>query len=419
MDIKKIYADFEAASAAHDLETMCKLFIQTMEYGNELKQAGKLNEIPPEADKIVGYVNVMLYYVMKLLNDGDFAAAKFYLFSPRKFQMNFDANYLHLYYLTGRAFYGTNDFIRAIKFFTGYEELRTELFGDVDEVALFFHANCLALSGNFSAATELYEEILRIKANFPEVKKNLELVQRGSTEIVRELFSLWNFPNWRDVPIFINARDRLGVMKKLIDWLLAAGYRKLIILDNRSTYPPLLEYYSALESNPRVKIIRLEKNFGFKAIWLSGILERLKIATPYVYTDPDVLPIERCPKNFVKRLMGILDGNHEIRKVGLGLVYDDITFFNADACKNQEKFFYEGTRIDDELYYAQVDTTFALYSNTRHYNLRFSLRTTGDLRIYHLPWYFDYDNLPDDEKYYMEHADRSSSVATHFKNSRR
>ena len=416
MDIKKIYADFEAALAVHDLETVCKIFVQTMEYGNALAQAGKRKEIPPEADKIISYVNVMLYHVMKLLSDGDFEAAKFYLFAPRKAQMNFNANYLHLYYLTGRAFYGTNDFIRAIKFFTEYENLRTKHFSDVDEVGLFFHANCLALTGNFSAAAGLYEKILRIKANFPEAKKNLEAVRRGSTEIVRELFSLWNFPNWRDVPIFINARDRLGVMKKLIDWLLAAGYRKLIILDNRSTYPPLLEYYSALESDWRVKVIRLEKNFGFKAIWLSGVLERLKIATPYVYTDPDVLPIERCPKDFVKRLMKILDGNHEIRKVGPGLVYDDITFFNADACKDQEKFFYESTQVGDELYYVQIDTTFALYSNTRHYSLRFSLRTLGDLMTYHLPWYFDYDNLPDDEKYYMEHTDKSSSVAMYFKN---
>ena len=354
---------------------------------------------------------------MKLLSDGDFDKAKFYMLSTQNSNATFNEGYFFIYYLKGRTFYGTNDFDNAIKFFTEYEELRTKHFSDVDEVGLFYRANCLALSGNFSAAAKLYEKILRIKADFPEAKKNLEAVRRGSTEIVRELFSLWNFPNWRDVPIFINARDRLGVMKKLIDWLLAAGYRKLIILDNRSTYPPLLEYYSSLESDSRVKVIRLEKNFGFKAIWLSGVLERLKIATPYVYTDPDVLPIERCPKNFVKRLMEILDGNHEIRKVGLGLVYDDITFFDADTWKKIEKNFYDGTQVDDELYYAQVDTTFALYSNTRHYSLRLSLRTLGDLMAYHLPWYFDYDNLPADEKYYMEHADKNSvtSVVNFFK----
>ena len=190
--------------------------------------------------------------------------------------------------------------------------------------------------------------------------------------------------------------------------MLAAGYRKLIVLDNASTYPPLLEYYSALERDSRIKIIRLGKNLGFKALWLSGILEQLKISTPYIYTDPDVLPIEDCLKDFVKQLMKFLDSNHELRKVGLGLVYDDITFFGKDAAQAVQRNFYEGTQIGDDVYYAQIDTTFALYSNVRHYSLRFSLRTTGDLRAYHLPWYFDYDNLPADERYYLEHADKNS-----------
>lgn len=197
-------------------------------------------------------------------------------------------------------------------------------------------------------------------------------------------------------------------MKKLIDWLLDAGYRKLIVLDNASTYPPLLKYYSELEKDSRIKIIRFGKNLGFKALWLSGVLEELKISTPYVYTDPDILPIETCPKDFVKTLMKLLNANHELRKVGLGIVYDDITFFDSERCKAHEKNFYEGSRVGKNLFYANIDTTFALYSNVRHYNMRFSLRTTGDLRAYHLPWYFDYDNLPEDEKYYLEHADKNS-----------
>lgn len=134
----------------------------------------------------------------------------------------------------------------------------------------------------------------------------------------------------------------------------------------------------------------------------------MKISTPYVYTDPDVLPIERCPKNFVKRLMEILDSNHEVRKVGLGLVWEDVTFFDKEETQKRESIFYVGRQVGDNLFYAQVDTTFALYANVRHYNLRFSMRTTGNLMAYHLPWYFDYDNLPEDEKYYMAHANKNS-----------
>lgn len=248
-----------------------------------------------------------------------------------------------------------------------------------------------------------------MKSDFPEVRHNLEVVQRNSNEnLITEVSSLWNFCAWQDVPIFINARDRIGVTKKLIDWLLDAGYKNLIILDNNSTYKKLLRYYRALEKDSRVKIIRLKKNLGYKALWLSNVLEMLKISTPYVYTDPDVTPAENCPKDFVKQLYEILDANHEIRKVGLGLIYDDINFFGKKETYEMEDGYRKCGYISENLSYAQVDTTFALYSNLRSYSLRFSLRTYGDLMARHLPWYFDYDNLPEDERYYMKHADKNS-----------
>ena len=406
MDFQKIFTDFEAARAMFNLEKMSDIILQVNEHCAEMFQSGKGNDIPPEAYKIASHINVSIYHVMKLLSDGKGDKAKIYLMQINR-TGDFE-KFFYLYYLLGRAFYLTGDYIRAMKLFKHYEKIRAETFDDNDEINLFYLANSLALMKDFQAAAVIYESILKIKADFPEVQKNLKLIQGGSNKnLVREVKSLWKFCTWRDVPIFINARDRLGVMKKLIDWLLDADYRNLIILDNNSTYPPLLEYYSELEKDSRVKIIRLGKNFGYKALWQSGILERLKISTPYAYTDPDILPIERCPKDFVKRLMKILDSNHEVRKVGLGLIWEDITFSDKEQTQILESNFYNGTQIGENLYYAQVDTTFALYSNVRHYSLRFSLRTTDNLMAYHLPWYFDYDALPEDEKYYMNHADKN------------
>ena len=407
MDFQKIFADFEAVRSKLNLEKMSNIILQVNEHCAEMFQSGKGNDIPPEAYKINAHIEVMIYTIMKLLSDGRGDKAKPY-FMPIIKTEGFE-QFFYVYYLLGRAFYLTGDYLHASKFFIQYEKVRKSVLKDNDEINLFYLANSLALMKDFQAAAGLYESILKIKADFPEVQKNLKLVQGGSNKnLVREIKSLWKFCTWRDVPIFINARDRLGVMKKLIDWLLDAGYRNLIILDNNSTYPPLLEYYSELKKDSRVKIIRLGKNFGYKALWQSGILERLKISTPYVYTDPDILPIERCPKDFVKRLMKILDSNHEVRKVGLGLIWEDITFSDKEQTQKLESNFYKGTQIGENLHYTQVDTTFALYSNVRHYSLRFSLRTTGNLMAYHLPWYFDYDNLPEDEKYYMNHADKNS-----------
>lgn len=67
---------------------------------------------------------------------------------------------------------------------------------------------------------------------------------------------------------------------------------------------------------------------------------------------------------------------------------------------------------------AAVDTTFALYRNYRSY----SLFNTESMRVkinngelIHQPWYYDKDNMPEDELYYIEHANSSSTFATAFK----
>lgn len=413
MDFEKLYAEFEAARAADDFAKMSDIIALANRYCNATATAGRANEVPPSAIYIAKHVNILIYQIMQLLSDGDAAKAKKYLLMLAKDNVESFDRFFHMLYILAKALYLTGNYSQAMKIFTRYEDARAANFGDVDELSLFYRANCLALLGDFKTANKLYEQVLTIKSDFPEAKYNLQCNSPKNLQL--EIKSLWNFPDWRDVPIFINARDRLGVMKKLVDWLLDAGYRNLIIIDNDSTYPLLLEYYSELERDSRLKIIRLVKNLGYKALWLSGVLEHLKISTPYVYTDPDVIPIETCPKDFVKQLIKILDSNHELRKVGLGIVWEDITLFNKDHYKKIESNYYEGTRIGENLYYTQVDTTFALYSNVRHYSLRFSLRTTGDLRIYHLPWYLDYDNLPEDERYYIEHADSSATAAAQFK----
>lgn len=409
MDFNKIYKAFEEARKVDDFETMSDILAQVHRYCNRLAYVGRGNEIPQNALCICSYVNVLIYRVMQLLSDGDASKARAYLLALAENNVAGFDRFFHMLYLLGKALYATGDYLWAAKILARYEEARLANSGDVDELSLFYRATCAAMLGDFNAAVQPYQQVLTIKADFPEAKQNLERVLRGSNQnLALEVKSLWYFPHWQEVPIFINARDRLGVMQRLIDWLLGAGYRNVIILDNASTYPPLIKYYATLERDSRIKIIQLGKNLGFKALWLSNTLERLQISTPYIYTDPDVLPIERCPKDLVLRLMKLLDANRELRKVGLGLVYDDITFFDKDTVQRVEAEFYEGTRVGDNLYFAQVDTTFALYSNVRHYSLRLSLRTTGDLRACHLPWYFDYDNLPEDERYYLEHADKNS-----------
>lgn len=60
-----------------------------------------------------------------------------------------------------------------------------------------------------------------------------------------------------DIPIIINNYNRLTMLKKLIDSLTSRGYTNIVILDNQSTYPPLLEWYAKCQ----FEVIRLPKNY--------------------------------------------------------------------------------------------------------------------------------------------------------------
>ncbi|TXC65329.1 hypothetical protein FSC37_02025 [Piscinibacter aquaticus] len=97
--------------------------------------------------------------------------------------------------------------------------------------------------------------------------------------------------DWRDIPVFIVNRNRHEAMVRLIDWLRAGGTRKIVILDNASTYPPLLQYYDALPQG--VNVLRLPQNHGPYVLWQQRVHEVLD--TPYVLTDSDIVPAEFCP----------------------------------------------------------------------------------------------------------------------------
>jgi arginine deiminase len=202
-------------------------------------------------------------------------------------------------------------------------------------------------------------------------------------------------------------------LQRLIDWLQNAGYRNIYILDNDSTYPELLNYYTVLEQQG-IKVVRLGMNCGHTAIWSSGILEQLNIKTPYVYTDSDIVPIERCPNDIVRKLLEVLRRYRFLAKAGPGIYCENITCKNAEQVKAHQKQFYCHP-IEPNLYFGAIDTTFALYRNIRFYTLAESARTTGDAMIYHLPWHLDYDNLSEDEQYYIEHANSSATTATALK----
>ncbi len=155
-------------------------------------------------------------------------------------------------------------------------------------------------------------------------------------------------------------------MQKQIDWLEKAGQRHIYIIDNASNNPQLIDYY---ENTPHT-VIKLTANIGYKALWDTCIHLWFK-GLPYVYTDPDILPVDNCPHDVVNYFHEILKKQPHINKVGFALKIDDIPDYypqKKDVIKWETKFWCNP--ISDNLYKADIDTTFALYranSIKQHY----------------------------------------------------
>lgn len=214
-----------------------------------------------------------------------------------------------------------------------------------------------------------------------------------------------------DVPVVINSYNRLDCLRELIAWLVRAGQRRLYVIDNASTFPPLLDFLERLEAERVATIVRLGENAGHLAIWRHGILARLGIDSEYVYSDPDVVPADSCPVDVIGLLQSVLAANEPIAVAGLGLRLDDLPDsyrYKSQAIHWERQFWL--TPAAPGLFLAPIDTTFALYRPGGGHGLASpSLRTGWPYLACHRSWYVDEARLTDEDLFYRETALRGTS----------
>lgn len=244
------------------------------------------------------------------------------------------------------------------------------------------------------------------------IKRAVRLTLSSSRKAYNNFMRLFlgkevNESNFKQIPIIINNFNRLTFTKKLIHRLEEWGYTNIYILDNNSTYPPLLEYYSYSKH----KIIRLSENKGYMALWNSNVFSQFKNSY-YVYTDPDVLPLESCGENFLNEMLQVLKQYPQIEKLGLALSITDL----PDTYKLKEKVIaleqeYWKKQIVKDLYDAPVDTTFALYKPLAKGNADQcpAYRLGGKYGAQHLPWYENSQNPSEEELFYQKSVSKNSS----------
>jgi hypothetical protein len=205
------------------------------------------------------------------------------------------------------------------------------------------------------------------------------------------------------IPILIICRDRLTCLKKQINRFKEMGYTNLILIDNHSTYQPLLEYYNELE----YEIIRFDINYGHNVLNNSGLINRF-INDYYCLTDCDVIPDESCPNDFIDYFLSTHKKYSNLDKIGFGLRCDNLPdyFIYKNEVIEWEKSFWVD-KIDDCFFKAPIDTTFALCrpGHTGIWTDR-SLRANFPYIAEHSFWYLDSNNLPEDEKYYLNNKSK-------------
>jgi hypothetical protein len=239
-------------------------------------------------------------------------------------------------------------------------------------------------------------------------------IQKSSSGLLRKIKRLLSKrqeitpQNCFEIPIIINNRNRYTFLKLMIEQLRNFGYKNIYVLDNDSSYPPLLEYYKTFPA----EVIYLKQNIGYKALWKSHVFKRFE-SSYYVYTDPDILLQEDCPRDFIYHLYKYLNKYPSKEKAGVALQINDLpdSYSHKQIAIKNEKVFWT-KELEPNVYDALVDTTLALYKPFASGDAEEcpAIRVAGKLTAKHLTWYLDSSNLSQEELYYKSSIKQNTSV---------
>lgn len=247
--------------------------------------------------------------------------------------------------------------------------------------------------------------ILKWKAGFDHVQYLIEYLKwKGHLFFVNE--SKIDHTKIKDgsIPILLNNFNRLEPLQKLVLWLMSLDTPiSIIILDNKSTFPPLISYYASLKDGP-IQVIRMGFNSG--RFGLLHYFTKLKKYNKIVISDCDLVPYADTPKDILTHLSTLLDKYPEYNHVGVSLEIQDIpdTYPLKELVLAWEKKFWPpmAKEINAEAYEAGIDTTFGMWrSNSIISPLAPALRTKLPYRLQHIDWYLNPKDINLEYKYYI------------------
>ncbi len=231
----------------------------------------------------------------------------------------------------------------------------------------------------------------------------------------------------RTTPIIVNSFNQYTYLKNIIEKLFESGFENIYILDQGSTYPPLMDWLAGVYERREALPLYLPENYGPRYFFLSG-LYRIFGEVPLIYTDPD-LSWNKLAPDFLSRLFD-LSHKHQAFKIGPALdlpdpqdlkevkikilnphgqPLPDIPPFSLYEWESQ----YWKNELEPGVFDAKIDTTFHLFVPkyyTPEKSLISGMRVAGEgYSFIHLPWY-KFDPMPEEEyAYYISRSKYSTT----------
>lgn len=202
----------------------------------------------------------------------------------------------------------------------------------------------------------------------------------------------------KKIPAFIICRDRLSCLKSLLGWLQKTDQKRIILLDNNSTYPPLLEFYKST----KYEVVRFKRNYGQTVLWRTKAFQEVIAQNYYILSDPDIVPDKSCPLDAIEHFHHLLGKYPAYDKAGFGLQLDDIPSYyqHREKVIRWEKRFWM-KEIEPNVFDAPIDTTFSLYRPGTGYSFN-SIRTGAPYIARHTSWYVNSVELTAEEAFYRK-----------------
>jgi glycosyltransferase involved in cell wall biosynthesis len=185
----------------------------------------------------------------------------------------------------------------------------------------------------------------------------------------------------------------------------------IIIVDNESTYEPLLEWY---KTKP-CEVVFSPVNYGQSAPWNLDLHKERNFYF-YVVSDPD-MDLSETPKDCLVHLVDKMEKHLEFDRIGLGLSNHKVP--ESSPYHHWLKSWVERTTepnsiIDGLLTKQPVDTTFCMYNINRHFSGP-SCSTQAPYTARHIPWEITKDEIHNLKEqnyefyYYLKNATASAS----------